>query len=238
MFPEFFSRPVRDSFDEPDSTSDGGALLLRALDESLRLTTTLGGCLRDDREPSKVQHEFLEMLRQRVFGVATGYEDANDAARIGRDSLHKILAGRDPEDEDLASQSTLSRFENSVGSIGLYRMGDALADLVIERHKKRLSSRRVKTVTIDMDDTVDPTHGAQQLSLFNGKYGTWCYLPLLGFLTFNDEPQQYLVTAVLRPGTSWTKGAVPVLSRLLKKVRKAFPKAKVRVRLDANFARL
>ena len=85
----------------------------------------------------------------------------------------------------MASQPTLSRFENSVGARELVRMGEALADLVIERHWKRLR-RKARLITIDLDQTEDPTHGAQQLSMFNGYYGNWCYLPLLAFLSFNE----------------------------------------------------
>ena len=237
LFPGLLSRPIHASFREPHSTSDGGALLLKALDDSLGLTERVVGCLRDDRQPGKIRHECLEMVRQRVFGIACGYEDANDAGRIAGDPLHKLLSSVEPgSDDDLASQPTLSRFENSVGAIELYRMGDALCDAVVERHQRRLKSKKVKKITIDMDATVDPTHGMQQLSLFNGKYDTWCYLPLVGFLSFNNEPEQYLFAAILRPGTSWTQGTIGILRRIIDKIRDAFPKTKIQVRLDAGFA--
>ncbi len=90
-----------------------------------------------------------------------------------------------------ASQPTLSRFENAVRRADLYRMGRALAETVIERHRRRLK-RKVKRITIDLDPTDDPTHGAQQLTFFNAHYDSWCYLPVAGFLTFNDEADQYL----------------------------------------------
>lgn len=115
-------------------------------------------------------------------------------------------------------------------------MGEALADCVIERHRRRLHGR-ARGVTIDLDPTDDPRHGAQQLSFFNAHYDTWCYLPVAGFLSFNDEPEQYLFTAVLRPGNATAKlGAVGIMRRILERIRSAFPKARIRVRLDGGFA--
>ena len=237
LFPDFFRKPVVVRFDQDHSSSDGGAVLLRAADLRLQLTRRLGHCLRDDRDPAKVRHEIGELLSQRVFAIACGYPDGNDAARLANDPIHKLLVGRDPLDgEALASQPTLSRFENSIGRGPLYRMGEALADVVIARHRKRLRGRS-RRVTIDLDTTADPTHGQQQLSFFSGYYDTWCYLPMVGFLTFDDEPEQYLFTAVLRAGNAPDKcGVVAILSRLLARLRLAFPRARFRVRLDAGFA--
>jgi Transposase DDE domain group 1 len=151
--------------------------------------------------------------------------------------VHKLLVGRDPiEGSDLASQPTLSRFENAVGPKPLYRMGEALAERVIERHRRRLKGR-ARRITIDLDPTDDPIHGAQQLTFFNGHYDTWGYLPLVGFVTFNDEREQYLFTAVLRAGDGVASvGAVGLLRRLLKKLRRAFRGVRIRVRLDGGFA--
>jgi hypothetical protein len=138
--------------------------LLKAVDEELGLSRRLAACIEDRRQPGKVQHEIEELLRQRVFGIACGYADANDAARIGNDPIHKLLAGRDPvAGEALASQPTLSRFENLVRRRDLFRMGEALADLVIERHRRRLRGK-TRRITIDMDPTDDPTHGQQELA--------------------------------------------------------------------------
>jgi hypothetical protein len=151
--------------------------------------------------------------------------------------VQKLLCDRDPvKGEALASQPTLSRFENSVDRADLYRMGMALAQAVIERHRRRLK-RKVKRITIDLDPTDDSTHGAQQLTFFNGHYDTWCYLPVAGFLTFNEEPEQYLFAYVLRPGNAGASvGALGILSRLVSRLRAAFPQARLRVRLDGGFA--
>ena len=237
LFPELFRKSLVVRFDQHNGSSDGGAVLLKAIDLRLGLTERLAGCLRDRRDPNKVSHEIEELLAQRVFAIACGYPDANDAARLGEDPIHKMMVGRDPVDgATLASQPTLSRFENSAGRRELYRIGEALADVVIERHRKRLRGR-ARRITIDLDPTEDPTHGEQQLSFFNGYYDGWCYLPMTGFLTFNDEPEQYLFTAVLRPGNAPDKrGAIAILERILRRLRSAFPKARFRVRLDAGFA--
>jgi hypothetical protein len=237
LFPDLFDKPVVARFDQEHSSSDGGALLLKAADRRLGLVDTLSCCLPDEREAGKVTHALHELVSQRVFGLACGYADCNDAARLADDPIHKALLGRDPiEGGALASQSTLSRFENAVGPKDLYRFGEAMADLVIRRHRKRLGSK-VRRITIDLDPSDDPTHGQQQLSLFNGYYDSWCYLPILGFISFNDEVEQYLFTAVLRPGNAPAKlGAVGILRRVIDRLREAFPRARLMVRLDGGFA--
>ena len=223
LFPGIFKRPVIAKFDQLQGSSDGGAVLLKAADRELGLITALAACLNDDRQEAKVRHEIDELLTQRIMAIACGYEDANDAARLACDPVHKLLVGRDPvEGEDLASQSTLSRFENSVDRKELFRMAEALADTVIERHRKRLRGR-ARLITLDLDPTDDPTHGAQQLTFFNWHYDTYCYLPMVGFLTFNHEVEQYLVTAVLRPGNApGSAGAVGLLRRLIERLTEVF----------------
>lgn len=237
LFPDIFDRPVVAKFDQRQGSSDGGAILLQAAERRLGLTSALAGCLRDDRQPGKVQHELRELITQRVMAIALGYEDANDAARLASDPIHKLLVGRDPVDgEDLASQPTLSRFENAPNRKELLRMTEALADRVLERHRKRLHGR-ARRITIDMDPTDDPTHGQQEFSFFNRHYDSYCYLPMVCFLTFNEEAEQYLVAAVLRPGNATgSVGALGILRRLIDRVSNAFPKARIRVRLDGGFA--
>jgi len=237
LFPRLFDRPVVAQFDQRQGSSDGGAILLGAVDRGLRLTAALTAALTDAREASKVQHELVALLTQRVMALACGYADGNDAARLASDPVHKLLVGRDPVDgDDLASQPTLSRFENARDGKQLFRLSEALADCVIERHRQRLHGR-ARRITIDLDPTDDPTHGAQQLSFFNGHYDTWCYLPVAGFLTFDEETEQYLVATVLRPGNApATRGALGILRRLIGRLRRAFPRAVIRVRLDGGFA--
>jgi len=237
LFPDIFDRPLVAKFDQQQGSSDGGAILLKAAERRLGLTSALAAGLRDDRQPGKVQHELRELITQRVMAIALGYEDANDAARLASDPVHKLLVGRDPVDgEDLASQPTLSRFENAPDRKELLRMTEALADCVIERHRQRLHSR-ARRITIDLDPTDDPTHGQQQFTFFNRHYDSYCYLPMVCFLTFNEEAEQYLVAAVLRPGNApGSAGAIGILRRLIARVSDAFPKARIRVRLDGGFA--
>ncbi len=237
LFPHLFSKPLRAQFDERHGSSDGGAILLKACDATLGLTRRLAACLVDRRQEGKVEHTVRDLLRQRLFGVACGYADGNDAARLGNDPIHKLLIDRDAiSGAMLASQPTLSRFENAPRRAELYRMGEALAESVIERHRRRLG-RRCQRLTIDLDPTDDPTHGAQQLTFFNGHYDSWCYLPVAAFVTFNGEPEQYLLAYVLRPGNAPAKlGAIGILRRLLERLRAAFPRARILVRLDGGFA--
>ena len=237
LFPGLFGKRVVAQFDQPHGSSDGGALLLKACDQRLGLIERLSQCLGEDRQPGKIRHTLGDLIGQRVFAIACGYADCNDAARLAEDPIHKLLVGRDPiEGEALASQPTLSRFENAVGPKALYRMGQALAEVVIERQRRRLRGK-ARRITIELDPTDDPTHGAQQLSLFNGHYDTWCYLPVAGFIQFDAEPEQYLFTYVLRSGNAPAKlGAIGILARVFEQLRQAFPKARLFVRLDGGFA--
>jgi hypothetical protein len=237
LFPDLFGKLVVAKFDQPHASSDGGAILLKAADRRLGLTDRLAACLRDHRQAGKITHGLAELLRQRVFALACGYADCNDAARLADDPIHKMLVGRDPIDGDaLASQPTLSRFENSVSRTVLFRMGKALSEVVVETQRRRRKGR-AKRITIELDPTDDPTHGRQQLSLFSGHYDSWCYVPLLGFLQFDDEPEQYLFTYLLRPGNAPAKlGAASILRRIIAQIGDAFPKAEILVRLDGGFA--
>jgi Transposase DDE domain group 1 len=237
LFTDLFNKPLVATFDQPHASSDGGAILLKAAEARYGLIDGFARCLVEDRQSGKVRHTLEDLLAQRIYGLACGHPDANDADRLADDPIHKLLLGRDPVDGDaLASQPTISRFENGVGPRELYTMGRDLAESVIERHRQRLRGR-VRRITIDLDPTDDPTHGAQQLTFFNGHYDCWCYLPLLAFLTFDDEAEQYLCAAILRPGNvPATRGARGLLYRLLPRLRIAFPKARFLVRGDGGFA--
>src|SRR6202048_5061036 len=237
LFPGIFRKAVFAQFDQREGSSDGGALLLKAADRCYGLLDELTAGLRDQRQAGKVDHGLREVVAPRVFSLPCGYPDANDSARLASDPIHKLLLDRDPvEGRDLASQPTLSRFENGVGGKELYRAGEFLAESVIRRHAKRLRHRTYR-VTIDLDPTDDPTHGAQQLSFFNGHYDTWCYLPVMGFVSFNDEAEQYLCAAVLRPGNVGAGvGAVALLRRLVRMIRHHLPGVQIRIRLDGGFA--
>lgn len=236
LFSDVADRSVVATFDQPHASSDGGAILLKAADRRLGLLAALTATMPDGRAPTRVTHGVGDLLAQRVFAIACGHPDGNDADRLADDPIHKLLVGRDPIDGGrLASQPTISRFEHTADPQRLLAMSQALADTVIARHRRR--RRGVRLITIDLDVTEDETHGAQQLTFFNGFYDHWCYLPLVASLTFDDEARQYLVAAILRPGNAaGTAGVVSLLHRLLPKLWRAFPGARLRVRLDAGFA--
>jgi hypothetical protein len=235
LFRDLSKKAIVARFDQEQASSDGGAVLLKACDERLGLSAALAACLQDDRQQAKVAHSYEEIFQQRMFGIACGYADGNDAARLANDPVFKLLAGRDPlTGSALASQPTLSRFENAVSSAELLQMSEALAEVVIQRHRRR--KRKVRRITIDLDPTEDATHGGQQLSFFNRLYDSHCYLPVAGFLSFDNEPDQYLFCCLLRAGNAVAKvGCLSLLKRLLPRLRKTFPKAKIRIRLDAGF---
>ena len=208
LFEGTFSKTLTVEFDGDTLSSDGGLVLLGALDRGIKLTERLVRHFADPREPSKVQHEIAELFRQRVFAIAGGYADwARDKAES------RFARGRE-----------------------LVTAARELEDVLIERHAKR-RGRKTRLVTIDLDPTDDPTHGQQQFAFFNGHYDSWCFLPLLGFISFDDEREQFLCAARLRPGNaSATRAAFPQLRRLVAKLRSSFPKAAIRVRLDGGFA--
>lgn len=236
LFEGLFQKTVVSRFDSELRTSDGGGSLLAAVDRKTKLTETLCGLLRDDRDPARVEHPYQDLLRQRVFSIGLGYPDCNDSALIGHDPMMKLVCGRRPGDEGgLASQPTLSRFEHGLSGRDLVALGRGLEEFAIKRLRKR--HRQPRRITIDLDPSVDPTHGQQPFAYFNGHYDTWCYLPMLGFLSVDGDPEQYLFHARLRPGLAKeARGTIPLLRRTVERLRRAFRKPRILVRLDAGFA--
>jgi len=224
---------VTGGFDGGDISSDGGLMLVAAADQQLGLTRQLATCLRDDRQPAKVRHGLPELLAQRVYQIAVGYEDCNDADDLRHDPVLKTAVGRLPQTgRDLASQPTLSRFENRVARRELWAMGQVLVDQFLARH----ADRRPKYLILDFDATDDPTHGQQQFAEFHGFYETHCYLPLIVTAQVDDGPQELLV-ALLRRGRSHAgRGARAVLRRLVARLRQQWPGVPILVRGDSGFA--
>ncbi len=236
LFEEVFDKPVVVEFSGEQRSSDGGAVLLGAVDRRIGLTARLIETLEDRRDERRIEHGVGALFRQRVFAIALGYSDQNDSARIGSDPVLKMLCGRSAGSPcSLASQPTLSRFEGSRSGRELVALGRSLERIVIARLKK--SNPHARRITIDLDSTEDPTHGQQPFSFFNGYYDSWCYLPMLGFLSVDDEPTQHLFHARLRPGTARdSRGTPALLMRTVRSLRKAFKRARILVRLDAGFA--
>jgi len=236
LFEGFSSKPVVVEFTARSHSSEGGLPLLAKVDRRLGLTARLAGALWEQRAAERVEHDLPEMVRQRVFSIALGYADGNDAARIGADPLVKLACGLAPEAESgLASQPTISRFERGRGGRELIGMARALEKVVIEDLARR--HKRARRITIDLDSSEDPTHGQQPFAYFNGYYDKWCYLPLFGFLSVDAEPEQHLFFARLRPGTARDGRCVrALLRRVVPKLKRRFRRAEVLIRLDAGFA--
>jgi hypothetical protein len=215
--------------DAPDSSSDGGALLLRQIDEELGLTAGLARWLEDRRDPHRVVHRRIEQVRQRVFQIALGYEDANDADRLRHDPVLTTVCDRSPDDpQGLSSQPTLSRLENSVSRWGLARLVRWF-----ERDCVRSLPADTEVVVLDIDSTDDPTHGQQELSCFHGYFDQHMYHPLLVF----DGDTGQLVTMMLRAGSAHaSRGARRMLRRLIRRIKRRFPAAAIVVRGDSHFA--
>jgi len=226
-------KQVIGDFEGGDISSDGGAMLVAEADGKLGLTEKLAACVRDDRDPGKVRHRTAEMIAQRVYQIACGYEDCNDADDLRSDPIFKSAVGRLPTTgEDLASQPTLSRLENSIGPRELYRMSELFLDIFIAGQGK--APRRV---VVDIDATDDETHGQQQFAEFDGHYGEYCYLPLIVTARADGGPDE-LLAAVLRPGCSHAgHGSVAVLGRIVARIRAAWPGVRIVLRADAGFAK-
>jgi len=247
VFAGLFEKPLSVEFTQPSQSSDGGVVLLRAMDEKMGLTRRIAEALGDGRQPGKVAHRLEEMLRERIYGIACGYPECNEIARLAHDPAMKLACqgeakgshdapGRQDE-RPLASQPTLSRLENAPSRTALMRVAYAMTDAVIDREKFRHRKRSVRRLVIDMDPTDDPTFGGQQLTFFNAYYDNWCYLPMLTTLRLDDEAEQFLIAPVLRPGNAkGSLGAVSILKRLLPRLRAAFPQAQIYVRMDGAFA--
>ena len=226
-------RPLVVANDGGAITSDAGVLLLREVDGRVGLTRRLADCLTDLRAPGKVDHPLREMLAQRVFQIAQGYEDCTDADFLRQDPAFKVAVGRAPAVGDMSSQSTLTRLENAVTWEECYRLSEALLAFYLERHRAHPPSHLI----IDVDTTDDLTHGQQQYALFNTHYGGHCFLPLLIFAQHVRGGPQYLLAAVLRPGKAPTgRSSMSLLKRVITRLRGAFPKCRIEVRADGGFA--
>ena len=213
----FGQRPVVVDFDAPEISSDGGLLLLRQVDDVIGVSASFAAAISDKRDPSRVIHDLLEQCRQRMYGIALGYEDCNDADRLRHDPLLKTTCDRLPNDlRGLSSQPTLSRFENSVDWPTLRRLMRWMEASYVDSLPEDTTE-----VVLDIDSTDDETHGAQQLSFFHGYYDHYMYHPLLLF----DGESGQLITVRLRPGnTHASRGAAGMILRLIVRIKKVHPR--------------
>ena len=217
-------------FDGGRVTSDGGLPWVVQAEMALGVCAALAGCVPEWRRGG-VRHSLVTLVRQRVFQIACGYADQDDADTLRTDPLFKLACGRLPVSEaDLASQPTLSRLENAVDRHAVEQLAASLADLYIrERGRTGLPPR----IVLDLDGTDDPAHGEQEGVAYHGYYRQHMYHPLLVF----DGETGHLITAVLRPGNvHGSRFVVLVLRRLLRKLRAAWPDVPVELRADSGFA--
>jgi hypothetical protein len=218
------------TFDAGRLTSDGGLPWLAEADQALGLCAALASRVPEWRH-GPVHHSLLELVRQRVFQIACGYADQNDADTLRSDPLLKLVCGRLPESStDLASQPTLSRLENAVDRHACEALAEALVGIYIQQRQQVGTPRHL---VLDLDGTDDPAHGRQPEMAYHGFYRQHMYYPLLVF----DGDTGQLMTAVLRPGNvHGSRFVVLVLRRLLKRLRTAWPGLSVEVRADSGFA--
>ncbi len=214
-------------FDGGRLSSEGGLLVLREVERRLGLADRLAACLKDPRAPEKVVHRLAQIIRFRMLMIAAGYEDGNDAATLRRDPMFKLALDRLPSDEELCSQSTISRLENLPDRRALLRLGRAL----IEQYCA--SFRRVpKRIVLDIDDTFDRVHGGQQLRLFNAFHDDYGFQPIVVF-----DGEGRFVTAVLRPGKRPGGHEIRAfLRRLVGAIRANWPKVEILLRADSHYA--
>ena len=228
-FAKLRRKKVEADFDGGTVTSDAGALLLREVDRHTGIVDRVVGALREWRDPRYVVHALSDLVRQRIFQIALGYEDADDADTLRADPALKAACERLPiTGVDLASQPTLSRLENQVSRTQLMRMAYALGDAFIASFPTPPPQ-----LLLDLDDTDDRVHGAQQLALFNAHYGAYAYQPLHIY----DGLSGRLITTVLRPGCR-AKGIdiVKILQRVVARLRAAWPQVQIVVRGDSHFS--
>jgi len=229
-FPTVEGLSVRANFDGGAMSSDFGALLLSGVDRQTGMTERLTSSFHDRRHASYIEHDLLDLIRQRVYQQGCLYEDGNDANSLRTDPAFKLAAGRKPLDEDnhLASQPTFSRLENAATRKDIYRMTLALVD-----HFISTEAHPPKVLIVDMDHTNDPTYGQQELSFYNHHYQQHCYMPL----TIFDGLSGKLITAILRPGKRPTgKENAMIMKRVLKRICQQWPNTNILLRGDGHFS--
>lgn len=249
LFPELSARPVTVAFDAPHVSSDGGAVLLGRLDRRHGYRTRFANCFTDHRDPESVEHTKLELRRQRIYGIALGYEDRNDHDALRAAPLLAALCGQaDPSGQDrrraadrgqaLAGKSTLNRLEltpSDADAAARYKKiaadAEALEDWFIAEFVRSLAPDTTRVV-LDLDATDDPVQGRQEGRFFHGYHGHYCYLPL--YIFCGDWPVPAWLRRAERDAAF---GAVEKVARIVAAVRRKFPHRKIILRADSGFCR-
>ena len=227
-FSSISGKKVRADFTGGQVTSDAGVLLLRETEKKVGIIDGLSQVISDERHQSYIKHTLKELLSQRVFQIACGYEDANDSNDLRVDPAIKAACDKLPSEEELASQPTFSRLENSIRKTDLYRIAESFVENFIASYE-----RPPEAIILDLDDTDDPTHGSQQLQIFNGYFDNYCFMPLHIYEGISGK----LVTTILRPGKRPKgKEVVSIIKRIVKRIRQVWPKVGILLRGDSHFA--
>jgi len=228
-------REVVARFDGGTISSDGGAFLLRQTDQRLNLLPRLVGCFLDGRNQEQVEHSILEMLSQRIYGLALGYEDINDHEQLRTDPVFGVLAGREELEEPLAGKSTLNRMELGTGTKDRYKkitfwkeaMDELLVKVFLESYQKAPDE-----IILDVDTTDLPLHGKQEGRFFHGYYDSYCYLPLYIFCG-----EQVLCARLREANHDASHGSLQEIQRIVTQIRAAWPEVKIILRGDSGFCR-
>ena len=233
-FTAHFSRRVEAGFSAGRVSSDGGALLLRQVDGKIHLLGRLAACFEDGRDPERIDHTVEEMLSQRIYGLALGYEDLNDHEQLRSDPLFCLLSGKRKLEEPLAGKSTLNRLELVGRSPRYHKIGYSseaidrlLCDLYIESH-----AAAPEEIVLDLDATDIPLYGHQPERFFHGYYDSYCYLPL--YIFAGDQ----LLCARLRPANQdAAAGSLDEVKRIVAQLRGQWPEVRIVLRADSGFCR-
>jgi Transposase DDE domain group 1 len=234
-FAGYFSRRVVAGFDGGQMTSDGGGLLLRETDRRLNLLPRLAKCFLDGRNPLLVKHSISEMVSQRVYGLALGYEDLNDHEQLRQDPLFHVLSGKREMSDPLAGKSTLNRLELSDGTPNRYKkitywkeaIDSLLVDVFLEAFEQA-----PEEIVLDVDTTDVELHGGQEGRFFHGYYDEYCYLPLYIFCG-----EHLLCVRLREANTDASAGSLRELQRIVEQIRGRWPEVRIIVRGDSGFCR-
>ncbi len=228
-------REIVARFDGGTISSDGGAFLLRQTDQRLNLLPRLAQCFLDGRNQEQVEHSILEMLSQRIYGLALGYEDINDHEQLRADPVFGILAGREELEEPLAGKSTLNRMELGTGTKDRYKKitfwKNWIDELFVTMFLESYQTVPEKII-LDVDTTDLPLHGKQEGRFFHGYYDNYCYLPLYIFCG-----EQILCARLREANHDASFGSLAEIQRIVTQIREAWPKVKITLRGDSGFCR-
>jgi hypothetical protein len=229
-FPAVGRKKITAAFDGGRMTSDGGVLLLAAVERRIGIARTLAPLIADPRNPRLMTHSVADILRARMLAIACGHEDADDLDHLRTDPGFKLACGRLPDSgAELCSQPTISRWENAPTLREVIRMSYAMVDIYCASY-----ARPPRAVTLDIDDTVDVVHGHQQLALFNAHYDERCFQPIHVYDTATSRP----VAMLLRPGKTPSGTEIRShLRRLVRRIRSHWPATRLTIRGDGHYGR-